>query len=1075
MGNQGIKQIFIRIGLSICVVVLSSATSLLAAGNLQLLSARGLSFNPAEVANAASDLPIISSDGRYVLFASAADNLVTNQNTGPLSGLVSHPLNVFIRDRVSGTTRLVSANFTGGGGNGDSFPADISTNGQFVLFESAASDLVPGDTNSASDVFLRDLASGLTTLVSTRTNGAVANGPSRNPVMTPDARYVAFVSSGSNLVANDTNGIADVFVRDQITTTTTLASVGARSTGSVTLPAASDVPDITPDGRFVAFFSTATNLVPNTTSAGQIYVRNLAENKTIWVSSNAPAIYQTFFGSLNVISCNHKISSDGNYVAFEACTNAPSGAFAAGIILRQHLTDGTTDIVSTNANVPLMQFEDINTLDMTPDGRFIAFVSNTNGGFGSATGIYLWDAQTSTTTWISQSRNNGVTAGDSCNWPRIAADGRYVSFLTSATNLTTNSVTGHNFYLRDTQANQTKLLNVAASGLGSVANPWTPPVMSADGRYIAFTCADGNLVANDSNQATDVFVRDMLSATSELVSLREFSLPDAAANGTSGFSFVTTSSNGLYVAFASDANNLCGNDTNGLRDVFVRDVLNATNILASKNTNGVAAAGFSTAPAISSDGRYVAFSSSANDLVAGDTNNAMDVFVHDLQTSTTALISKNSTGTGLGNGDSSAPRISADGRFVLFSSTANNLTAGTFNSQSLNLFLRDRQLATNYALTFYAGGYSASMTPDGGRIAYIGFIDSAVSPARLFVWDSFAAKRIYTNNLGASLSYASISPNGQRVACLEPQLKVIDLMANTTTTISSGSFTPNPKTDFSTDGQLLVYSTTGTNSTADTNAKRDVYLYNFQTGTNTLISRNSSLIAAANDASDSPEISPDGRFIAYRSIATNNAGTDQNEVPDLFLYDRLTSTNARISASVLGNWTANNRSLAPVFSDDSKSLIFTSWGSDLLRLDYNGRSDVFGFTLPAPPALSTDGDAMDDAWETLYFNTLSRNGTDDFDNDGASDLQEFLAGTNPADSASVFRVQLLPLNAFAPYPSLTWPAVPGKFYRIQFKNDLSEPAWEDFTGNVILDGNAGYALDLTPADSKRFYRVLVNN
>ena len=112
---------------------------------------------------------------------------------------------------------LVSGNLSGtGGGNGNSMLGQVSTNGQFVVFQSDASNLVPNDTNGVTDIFVRDLVAGTTTLVSVSTNGGPANGASTDPVMTPDGRYVAFISSASNLVPGDTNGIPDVFVRDLV-------------------------------------------------------------------------------------------------------------------------------------------------------------------------------------------------------------------------------------------------------------------------------------------------------------------------------------------------------------------------------------------------------------------------------------------------------------------------------------------------------------------------------------------------------------------------------------------------------------------------------------------------------------------------------------------------------------------------------------------------------------------------------------------------------------------------------------------------------------------------------------------
>src|SRR5712671_426959 len=120
----------------------SSAGIVCGVGNLQLVSARDSTMAAPAGGSGNSDLPIISADGRYVVFASTAGNLVSDPNAGPVSGLGPRSLQVFVRDRFAGTTSLVSVNLAGVPGNGDSFPAAISTNGQFVLFESAAGDLV---------------------------------------------------------------------------------------------------------------------------------------------------------------------------------------------------------------------------------------------------------------------------------------------------------------------------------------------------------------------------------------------------------------------------------------------------------------------------------------------------------------------------------------------------------------------------------------------------------------------------------------------------------------------------------------------------------------------------------------------------------------------------------------------------------------------------------------------------------------------------------------------------------------------------------------------------------------------
>jgi hypothetical protein len=207
-------------------------------------------------ANGASSAASISADARYVTFSSVASNLVPDDTNGVVD--------VFVRDVVAGTTTRVSVSGTGVQGNGQSFLS--STNGRQVAFVSSASNLVPGDTNGANDVFVRDLQNATITRISVTDAGAQANGSSDAPSLSPDGNLVAFTSNATNLVADDTNQAADVFVRQLRIQTTTRASVsssGEQANG----------PSFTPSmgngigaGGIVAFASSATNLVSGDTN-----------------------------------------------------------------------------------------------------------------------------------------------------------------------------------------------------------------------------------------------------------------------------------------------------------------------------------------------------------------------------------------------------------------------------------------------------------------------------------------------------------------------------------------------------------------------------------------------------------------------------------------------------------------------------------------------------------------------------------------------------------------------------------------------------------------------------------------
>ncbi len=332
-------------------------------------------------------------------------------------------------------------------------------------------------------MFVRDLVNQTTAIVSVNTNGWSGNGISENSVMTPDGHYVAFASAANNLVAGDANNIPDVFVRDLQSNTTTLVSVGATATNATLLNNISDAPEITPDGRYVVFYSSATNLVPGVRSVNEIYVRDLIAGSTAWVSTNARTIFQSVAGTTNVASCNASISADGQFVAFETCTNTSSSPYARGIILRYDVSTGSTDLIHTNAYVPMESFENIHDLDMTPDGRFITFVGNIGNTTGTNTAIYLWDSQTGTNTLVSSDLGNTGPVGGICDSPLVSSNGQYIAFTSDATNLTANPLIGEfHLYLRDVLTSTTMLLDADTNGMGAGVNPTTSPFFNSPTR-----------------------------------------------------------------------------------------------------------------------------------------------------------------------------------------------------------------------------------------------------------------------------------------------------------------------------------------------------------------------------------------------------------------------------------------------------------------------------------------------------------------------------------------------------------------------------------------------------------------
>lgn len=257
-------------------------------------------------ANDISYWPGISATGRYVAFVSLADNLVPGVGNGQFQ--------IFRRDRVAGTTLLVSAGSTGGPGNDDSYAPTVSANGRYVAFYSVADDLVPADTNGEPDTFLTDMLTGLTRRVSVSSTGTQGNGQSLHPHMSINGRYVAFTSYASNLVPGDTNRVADAFLRDSVLGTTVRVSV---SSNAMQANANAEALSISPDGGYVGVFSQANNLVPHDTNhAGDMFVANVSAGTLTRVSLSGAG------RQANGVSLTCGLSTLARFVAFDsAATN----------------------------------------------------------------------------------------------------------------------------------------------------------------------------------------------------------------------------------------------------------------------------------------------------------------------------------------------------------------------------------------------------------------------------------------------------------------------------------------------------------------------------------------------------------------------------------------------------------------------------------------------------------------------------------------------------------------------------------------------------------------------------------
>ena len=320
--------------------------------------------------------------------------------------------------------------------------------------------------------------------------------------------------------------------------------------------------------------------------------------------------------------------------------------------------------------------------------------------------MFVRDLQTGALTLVSRASGaTGVKGNDlSLGGPALSADGRFVAFSSWASNLDPDDTDRpDDVYVRDLQTNTTTLVSRASGAAGAKGNGASVGAsMSADGRFVAFRSSASNLDPGDNDTIPDVFVRDLQTNTTTLVSRGSGA---AGAKGNNSSLVPAISADGRYVAFYSFASNLDPDDTDTSTDVFVRDLQASTTTLVSRASGAAGAKGngASRVPVISPGGRFVAFDSNASNLHPDDTDATGDAFVRDLQAGTTTLISRASGADGAkGNDDSLRPVISADGRFVAFDSTASNLDPADTDTTA-DVYMRDVQANTTTLVSRASG------------------------------------------------------------------------------------------------------------------------------------------------------------------------------------------------------------------------------------------------------------------------------------------------------------------------------------------------------------------------------------
>jgi hypothetical protein len=1019
-------------------------------------------------ANGYSAVSEMSPDGRYVVFESLASNLATND--------YNYCADVFLRDRQSGVTILISANPDGYSGHGGSSGSSMSTNGAWIAFQSDADDLTASDDNAATDVFVRSITLGQTALVSVNTNGTSANGDSTYPIITPDGRFVAFESTATDLVTNNQRSSINVYLRDLSSNITVLASVStdglAGGNGDSHLSAVSS------DGRYVLFSSFAKNIGAPLNSGSDIYLRDMQAQSNYWVSTNvARLLGMGNYNKYNANGFNPVMSEDGQTIVFRVTKDSSS------LVLRHNLASNTTLVISSNQFAAYLYNREYCGPSISDDGGVVAYMETAKTATSSAATnqIYVWDSTNKTNTLVTLAPD-GITPGSAnSDSPVLSANGRALAFLSVATNLIANTPaeTHVRVYLRDLATGVTKLANLETNLNKPLGDVFEYPILSADGSLVMFESSSDGLVDNDNNGTDDVFINNTKTGITELVSSRSPALDFKITSGSSSIAEKGLSRDGRFAVFSTQADTMVTGDTNLGSDIFVRDRATGEILLVSGNADGTGTGNSSSVqPSISADGSLVAFQSEASDLATGDTNGVTDVFLHDLLTSETRLVSAANGGVGSANGISDSPEITPDGRFVVFRSKARNLTAKTFSDSYFKLYACDTTTGTNVVFSFnnlpINNPLLLAIALNSQFVAFVGNASLGAMPFYLYDVSTQISEKIDTLS-SQTYPLAAFSGDGRWLAYVNAittksnNLVLRDLVAKTNAIIGidGGVW----KISLNGDGSRVAYEGLGTSS-MPTNTHQ-IFVFDTVRGSNILVSANLAGTNAGNGDSRNPILSPDGRFVYFHSHSTDLvADRDLNNRADVFVRDLTAGTTRLLSVNRFKTGSGNSQSVIRELSADGQVLAIESFASDFVPMDIPMTKDVFVVRMNATVE-DSDNDGLADSWEMKYFGNLERNGAGDFDGDGMSDGAEYLAGTDPADHQSALIITQIGKTA-EPGRLITWMAIPGKTYQIQYKTNLHDLAWENLEGTITADAvTASKSDDTTNGAEQRFYRVLL--
>lgn len=798
-------------------------------------------------------------------------------------------------------------------GNKSSNSSVLSPDGQWLVFYSESNNLLPGDNNGSGDIFLKNLNTGVVSSVNRNPDGTLGNGRSDNPIFSPDSQLLAFTSSSSNLVENDTNQANDLFILDLQSQKIQL--VNSRSDGTPGNQGVSQFKEyaFSPDNRTVAFTSSATNLVSgetNTSSESQLFIKDLESGITKLVSMTPQGI------NANGPSFQPAYSSNGRWLVFGSfASDLVAGDdngfpdiflknnFTGEIILASRGIDG----ISANASSWEPTF--------SPDGNWLVFESNaTNlveGMNRSDNNLYIKNLETGKLT-LANTTSQGVLKEGYSDYPFFSPDGQWLAFSTDAPLVSQDDNETFDVYLKNLMTNEIRLMSQKALPTSRMGKSYSEG-FSPNGEWLA-VISEANLVPLDTNDKYDVFLINVATGRTIMANSTVDGL--AGDQGTDVESTPWFSPDGQWLAFVSYDHNLLTQATQNDSDVYLKNIVTGEIKLANSSADGVRGNDSSNdIRGFTSDGQWLIFHSKASNLVAGDTNQQEDVYLKNMRTGQIMMANSNSIDLNYpigSNGKVKNIQFSADGRWLGFESDASNLTTWDNNGQD-DVFLFDMS----------SGQLVLPNTSKDGKPGNGG--------SSLSLFSANAHRLIFTSNSSNLTSENLIDSSPDNPS----QIYVKDLLTGQMTLVAT---TPDglpgngrsEKPVLSNDGRWLVFQSTADNlKISGAGTGNEIYLKNLDSGQIGWVASASDLTGELSDVVGSPVFSPNSEWLAFTSYAPNLVANDDNTQSDVFIKRLSDNEIVLVSQNAQGK-SGSGPSNQPLFSPDNKWLAFESAASDLI-------------------------------------------------------------------------------------------------------------------------------------------------